>query len=540
VLGDARGDAKSRIQARGAPLAQLAATRSAMKFHDYIINETTLMANRLLARRSKKSLEDLHALHETLAQALQAFETSIGNWSKIDQDEEIPDVAERLTASAAAQADQIAKAIRAEADAALSATRAEAATEVAAARAELHRATSENADLAKSLKAAQAEMKRAQAELQELQARAEESRRELEDRIEESRRDMQARVEESRRELQAELEKTRADADMFRAEADAVRADASSQKHEIDAARTELARLQEAHKVTEAALRDAISAKAQDTRGKAAVETELTAMRGAIARLSAVCAELDACAAVPNAVTTVAAALGADFPRVALFSVRGNRFEGMYQAGFDFETDISKLVVPVTMNPLMAKAVASGRVETAEANGASGAGSAPFGGSPTFTLAMPLAVHGDVLWLVYVDNAGATPDKNAIASAQRTALAELLRRHALPVLERLSLAPKMAAELRAYAKTLMDQIESMYAVDADSGEDSGRVVERLEDNLRCAREMFARRIDGESPAAARLFDERLAATLKENGTSSFGRDLTAILSRGEEAAVRAS
>jgi hypothetical protein len=210
----------------------------------------------------------------------------------------------------------------------------------------------------------------------------------------------------------------------------------------------------------------------------------------------------------------------------------------MYQAGFDFETDISKLVVPTTMNPLMAKAVGSGHVEAAESTGDSG--SAPFGGSPTFTLAMPLAVHGEVLWIVYVDNAGATPEKNAIAPTQRTALAEMLRRHTLPILEKLSLAPKMAAELRAYAKTLVEQIESMYAVDAESGEEASRVVERLEDNLRCARDMFARRIEGESPAAARLFDERLTAALKERGATPFGRDLTAILGRGDDAAVRAS
>lgn len=517
-----------------------------MKFHDYAANEATLMANRLLTRRSKKSLADLQALRKTLDQAVQSFETTIGAWAKVEQDEEIPEVAERLTAAAAAHADALVKSAKSEADAATKKAKADADALVKAANSEadaLIKAAQAEADalVQKITQDADARIAQVRADLDK---RAKEHAA-LADELKAARKDVdkrQADVAQAR----AETEAARKEIDRIRAAAEKAQSEIAGHKEQLNALKQQLkatseerATLQEAHKITEAALRDAIAAKSHEIRAKAALEHELGGLRAALARLSAVCNELDACTAIPNVVTTVAAALGADFPRVALFSVRANRFEGVYQSGFDFETDISKLVVPPTMNPLMAKAAASGHVETIDA-ATGGAGNAPFGGSPTFTLAMPLAVHGDVLWVVYVDNAGAGADKNAVPPAQRTAFAELLRRQALPLLEKLSLAPKVASELRAYANTLIEQIESMYAADSEAGEAPARVVERLDDNLRCARDMFARRVDGESPAAERLFDERLTAMLRERSTTPFGRDLNSVLSREGDAAVRAS
>ena len=71
-----------------------------MKFRDYAANETSLLISRLLAKRSKKSSADLQAFREALEHTAHAFEDTLASWAKIDQDQEVADLIERLTAAA--------------------------------------------------------------------------------------------------------------------------------------------------------------------------------------------------------------------------------------------------------------------------------------------------------------------------------------------------------------------------------------------------------------------------------------------------------
>src|SRR5438132_308567 len=96
-----------------------------MKFRDYAANETSLLISRLLAKRSKKSSADLQAFSEALEHTAHAFEETLASWAKIDQDQEVADLIERLTAAAAAQAQAMAQRTKADSQAEMDAARKE-------------------------------------------------------------------------------------------------------------------------------------------------------------------------------------------------------------------------------------------------------------------------------------------------------------------------------------------------------------------------------------------------------------------------------
>src|SRR5262249_50965464 len=112
---------------------------------------------------------------------------------------------------------------------------------------------------------------------------------------------------------------------------------------------------------------------------------------------------LSAATTISDVLATLSEQLAAEFPRVALFRVKGNRLEGAHQIGFDLTNDIGKVVIPLAMDSAVSRAVTSGMTErlSGDALGASGL---PFGGSPTFGVAMPIVVDGETTALVYVDD----------------------------------------------------------------------------------------------------------------------------------------
>src|SRR5207245_2105677 len=86
------------------------------------------------------------------------------------------------------------------------------------------------------------------------------------------------------------------------------------------------------------------------------------------------------------------------------------------------------------------------------------AGSSPRCGDPDSALAVPIKVHDETVAVIYAEDANHTPS-DAAAFGQRAKVAELLRRQAVPILEKLVLEPKVLAELRAYATLLLDELE---------------------------------------------------------------------------------
>jgi regulator of replication initiation timing len=138
-----------------------------------------------------------------------------------------------------------------------------------------------------------------------------------------------------------------------------------------------------------------------------------------------------------EALTALFEGLGREFSRVALFAVRAGRLEGVQQAGFDFEQDISKVVIPMSSDSLLGRAVTSGRLEGTLAGISSGSTGMPFGGEPGCAVTLPITIGGGVAAVMYADDS----DRLEFASTAPQALvkyAELLLMHASLVLFRIS------------------------------------------------------------------------------------------------------
>jgi hypothetical protein len=239
--------------------------------------------------------------------------------------------------------------------------------------------------------------------------------------------------------------------------------------------------------------------------------------------------------------TALVNSLANEFRRVALFNVNGNRLEGMHQVGFDFKSDISKVVMPLNMDSdsLLTQAVASGRVQGFRDEELTEASCAPFGGSPSFVLTVPITVRGQTTAVIYAD----TMEQGDSEAAHERVVkyAEVLLLSAVPMLTRLSTNDQDASspsELRNYASLLLDEMADMYNSDVEAGIEGSALTTRLKENLECARRLFAQRIASEGLTSSPLLDEELTALLEANADNQFGHDLTAITTRSSRTAQR--
>jgi hypothetical protein len=138
-----------------------------------------------------------------------------------------------------------------------------------------------------------------------------------------------------------------------------------------------------------------------------------------------------------EALTSLFEGLVREFSRVALFAVRAGRLEGVQQSGFDFEHDISKVVIPLSGDSLIGRCVGSTRLEGSLAGVSSGSTGMPFGGEPGCAVALPILIQGVVAAVIYADDS----DRIEFASTAPQALvkfAELLLMHTTLVLVRVS------------------------------------------------------------------------------------------------------
>src|SRR2546425_1289973 len=343
--------------------------------------------------------------------------------------------------------------------------------------------------------------------------------------------------------LDAALNEARAQADAVRAEADAVRAEA-------DTLRTTLEAKLDASVAAEQTLRQTLSEAEQEIerqRAEAEEAAQAAALREQMARaapqpldrLLTIFDQLAKAMTVGDVLTSLVQGLATEFPRVAAFSVGGNHLEGLHQVGFDFKSDISKVVIPMTMDSLLTQAATSGRAQGFVGSEITENSCTPFGGTPAFVLTLPIAVRGETLAVVYADNGDQQPSSGA---AQRgVKFAELLLWHAVPMLSKLSVDREATAEIRKYATLLLTEIENMYEADASDDTDGEQLKSRLKDNLECAKRLYAQRVVSDGvPAAAPLLDEQLAAVLHAKSSTPFGRDLAAVARPAESAARRSA
>src|SRR4029079_4167799 len=230
---------------------------------------------------------------------------------------------------------------------------------------------------------------------------------------------------------------------------------------------------------------------------------------------------------IVDVLATLGEQLAAEFPRVALFRVKGNRLEGTHQIGFDLTNDIGKVIIPLAMDSVLTRAVTSGHTERLSGTAIDTSG-LPFGGSPTFALAMPIVVDAESIAIVYADDFAEPRQESRNDEDVNAKFAEALRQHTIALLMRLTTELKAMAELRAYAASLLSEIEQMYQSDVSAGKQGEELQRRLHANLDYARSIYSNRAQFESPSAAALLDAQFSAMAEANRDSAFGRDLAVV------------
>jgi hypothetical protein len=202
--------------------------------------------------------------------------------------------------------------------------------------------------------------------------------------------------------------------------------------------------------------------------------------------------------------------MATEFERVAIFRVKGKHLEGEHAAGLDQSIDVQKIVIPMSLSSVMTKAARSGTIERA-AEKEIGEAHPPFGSSPAAALAAPLVFEGEVLAVVYVESDAKLTDAHA-------PLAAVLVRYANAVLAGLAQELRTSRHLREYARTLLQEAETMFDADVQSGVPGEERVARLRDSIRFARDLYTQRATLESPLSMDLLDDEIGRMLREPST----------------------
>jgi hypothetical protein len=533
-----------------------------MEFTALAAKETSALLARVLENASQASRKRVDALRAALDSATKALEQSVA--SPPDFEREVDEVVKRISKAAAAEADAKLKHLSAEARKIADALRAELADVIG-----------EKEALAISLKDARAQLDTIRGELQAEQKQAQTIQKQLADvtasvkKLESAKAEAIAAREKDaagRAAAESELHTLRSQIDGARKEAKRAATDleaAVAEKRKAEAAataansqaqaaeaklsavttlfKTSAARVQALEREQEQHLATIRELEARGPASDVVVEHgdhDLAApSAGILDGLIGAFDALSAATTISDVLATLGEQLAAEFPRVALFRVKGNRLEGAHQIGFDLTNDIGKVVIPLAMDSLLTRAVTSGVTERLS-GAALDASGLPFGGSPTFGLAMPVVVDGETIALVYADDFAEPAHEARGAEDVNVKFAEALRHHTVALLMRLTTELKTMAELRAYATSLLSEIEQMYHSDVEAGKEGEELKRRLLANLDYARSIYSNRAQFESPSAGALLDAQVLAMVDSHQDSAFGRDLAVVVewSAGSRAA----
>jgi hypothetical protein len=151
---------------------------------------------------------------------------------------------------------------------------------------------------------------------------------------------------------------------------------------------------------------------------------------------------------------------------------------------------------------------------------------------------MPIVVDSETIALVYADDFAEPRHESRNSDDLNVKFAEALRHHTVALLMRLTTELKTMAELRAYAGSLLTEIEQMYHSDVEAGKEGEELRRRMLANLDYARSIYNNRAQFESPAATALLDAQVLAMVDAHQDSAFGRDLAIVVewSAGSRAA----
>ncbi len=225
-------------------------------------------------------------------------------------------------------------------------------------------------------------------------------------------------------------------------------------------------------------------------------------------------------ASVGDIVVATAGGLLGELARVAAFTISDNRFELRYSHGFE-EAGGSTPIASDAVQAFLAQAV---KFDTVRRWPAETLGTATrFGGPPTAALTATLGARGEMVAILYADDAGADSASDRLDECVK--VAEMLRRHAILALERLTVELKATAELRAYAKMLLDEVEYVYGADVAARMGASERQTRMRENVRCAKQIYGQRVAVEGPTASTFLDEHIARAIADKAATSFGQDL---------------
>ena len=522
-----------------------------MDFRDYATKETSALVTRLLAAQSKNSVQQLQAFRKALDAATKAIESAVN--ASPDFDEEVVKLTDRLMKAVASEVEAQHERVFEEAKATIEAARAELKA-AAAEREKLADRVEELEGQADTLKGelksykdrveaarsevAQARNDAAQARNDLLQARDAQKKSEAARADAEAARKHEAKsktaVEAELQEARELLDSTVADAEKFGQKLEAAAAEKVKLAAALTAVQSQLQSV-DAQRQTVTALSKSNAARVQ-TLERTLAETDRK-FAALLQQAAGAFQALSKAESIGEVLTEIVSGLSSEFARVALFCVRGNRLEGEHQVGFEFKGDITNVVMPLSVDSLLTRAVSAGRIERLSGAELKDSKKAPFGGAPTCALALPIIVEGESLAVVYADDSGQKAKDTGIGGHETKArYAELLLSHADVLMVRLATELHALGELREYAHMLLTEAEKMHAADLRAGKKDKEVKTRLRENIEYARRTYAERAAEAGPAATSLLDERIAAVIEDKSGTPFGRDLASVAGRSKRAA----
>jgi len=343
------------------------------------------------------------------------------------------------------------------------------------------------------------------------------------------------------RSMEADLSAAHAELQAAHKQREAVAAKLEASRVQLQALERSQGSHDESLERLESGLSDALQAEASARELAATAEAEMARatadidnLRSDVERLGSLidasCHSIDELAAttsVSDLLASLVRQLSVEFSRVALFRVKGNRLEGEYHIGFDETTDVSKLVLPLNVESLITRAASSGIVEQLRGSELDESSRAPFGGSPTSAIALPVSFQSEVVAVVYADSDQG--DRESEAYDASIGYAKLMARATAVLMVRLSQELKTLNELREYAGMLLQEAEEMYSADLQSDRSDEERRSRLKDTIECARQLYAQRAALEGPGAATLLDDRIDLKIESEPSTSFGRDLASVM-----------
>ncbi|HYT74870.1 MAG TPA: hypothetical protein VEL79_09000 [Vicinamibacterales bacterium] len=520
-----------------------------MDFREYAAKETSSALRRVQAGPADVCRQQLAALRTVVDAAAKALESAAKPSAEAERD--ITDLAERLTKAATEAADLAVKRVSDEARKTQDSLRAELQTrinETKAAAAAIQDAQTKSDVLRTDLASA---TKRADTAAHELA-----QSRDAAKKLEAERRDLStARDAEklARTTAEGELKKTHDLLDKSRGEVaslqkklDTLAVDKSAAEDavsvalsQVQAAEAKLAAVTDLLNKNAARVKQLERIQQDNERAIRELQSrqEKAAPRANAARMSMSVFEellgafqaLASATTISDVLTTMIEQMATEFSRVALFRVKSNHLQGEHQIGFDLNSDITKVIIPLGMDSVLTRAAGSGTIERLSAEELADSSRVPFNGSPACAIALPVVVGDETLAIVYADDSGSPGDERSPdASYLRVHFADAMLQYSVSLLTRMKAELKVLADLRSYADSLLREIESMYVADAGAGKTGGDLQDRLKSNLEYARSMFSNRVALEETDATGLLDDAVNAIVAAQSQTPFGRDLAMV------------